>query len=82
MVCEFDGDTIVAAWENMVGRLAAESRPDSIRDGRLIVVARHSCVVQELHFQKRKILAGMAALFPDSPIKTVRFQVVGAGELK
>jgi len=65
-----------AAWREAAGPLAAQyTRPGQLRRGTLEVVVANSTLVQELGFQKHKLLKSLAALLPDEGIKNLRFRV-------
>ena len=64
------------AWNEAAGALAAEyTRVGSLRRGTLEVVVANSTLVQELVFQKPKVLASLGRLLPDANIKNIRFRV-------
>ena len=64
------------AWRDAAGaKLAAHSRIGRIRRGVLEVVVRNSAVLQELTFQKKQLLQGIAAGLPDEKIRDLRFRV-------
>ena len=48
---------------------------ETIRPGKLEVVATNSTLVQELGYQKPAILKTLTRLLPDAGIKNVRFRV-------
>lgn len=64
------------AWREAAGELAARyTRVGAIRRGRLEVTVANSTLVQELSFQKPVLLAALARLLPDEPIRDLRFRV-------
>lgn len=64
------------AWQQAVGeRRAADSRAGSVRRGQLEVIVRSSSVLQELTFEKAKILKKLATLLPNQKIKDIRFRI-------
>jgi predicted nucleic acid-binding Zn ribbon protein len=68
--------TCEAAWREAVGqKLAADTRPGNVRRGVLEVLVRNSVVVQELGFQKTKIVKTLTKLVPEQQIRDVRFRV-------
>jgi hypothetical protein len=65
-----------AAWREAVGdKLAADTRPGSVRRGILEVLVRNSSVLQELSFAKAGIVKSLTRLVPDQRIRDVRFRV-------
>ncbi len=65
-----------AAWREAVGsRLAGHSQAGAVRRGVLQVTVRNSAVMQELCFQKKKLLQQLARLAPDQRIQDLRFRV-------
>ena len=68
-----------AAWNEAVGEpVAPYTRVGSLRRGTLEVVVANSTLVQELVFQKPKVLASLGQLLPDVKIKNIRFRVGAA----
>ena len=64
------------AWDASVGQpLAGHTRPGNIRRGVLEVFVRNSAVVQELTFQKKKIVAQLTQRVPELKIRDLRFRV-------
>jgi predicted nucleic acid-binding Zn ribbon protein len=64
------------AWLEAVGqKVAADTRAGTVRRGVLEVLVRNSSVVQELSFQKSKIVKTLAQLVPEQKIRDVRFRV-------
>ena len=68
-------DELQEAWQQAAGKLKAQSRAGTIRNGVLEVVARNSAVVQELAFQKRQILKSLSQQVENLKIKDLRFTV-------
>jgi predicted nucleic acid-binding Zn ribbon protein len=65
-----------AAWRDAVGaKLAADTRPGTVRRGVLDVLVRNSSVVQELAFLKVKIIKSLAKTIPEQKIRDLRFRV-------
>lgn len=65
-----------AAWREAAGEwLAQASRPGQLRRGRLEVVVTNSTTIQELGFEKQRILAELERLMPDVRIRELRFRV-------
>lgn len=63
-------------WRSAVGEsLACYSRPGRLYDGKLQVTVSNSTIVQELTFQKDRILAALAEQKPGTPIRDLRFRV-------
>jgi len=64
------------AWREVVGeQLAAETRPGNVRRGRLEVIVADSSLLQELTFEKEKILAKLSERLPELGAKDLRFRV-------
>ena len=64
------------AWRDAAGpRFALHSRPGNVKRGVLEITVRNSAVIQELTFQKKQLLARIAALLPDQKIKDLKFKV-------
>lgn len=64
------------AWREAAGPLvAAYTRVGQLRRGTLEVVVANSTLIQELGFQKAKLLKTLAELLPDQGIENVRFRV-------
>jgi predicted nucleic acid-binding Zn ribbon protein len=64
-----------AAWREAAGHLAAKTRPGNVKRGVLEVIVLNSTVLQELTFQKKRIVQRLAELLPDEKIRDVRFRV-------
>jgi predicted nucleic acid-binding Zn ribbon protein len=65
-----------AAWQQAAGpELARFTRPGQIRRGQLEVTVANSTIVQELTFQKERILATLQAALPDARIRDLRFRL-------
>ncbi|MCE5269197.1 MAG: DUF721 domain-containing protein [Planctomycetaceae bacterium] len=65
-----------AAWREAAGPLVAKyTRPGQLRRGTLEVVVAHSALMQELGFQKAKLLESLRRLLPDEGIENLRFRV-------
>jgi predicted nucleic acid-binding Zn ribbon protein len=65
-----------AAWRQAAGEMLARyTRVGAIRRGKLEVLVANSTLLQEMTFQKATLLARLAALLPDHPIKDLRFRV-------
>lgn len=64
------------AWREAAGSVAAGyTRVGSLRRGTLEVIVAHSTLVQELGFQKTRLLKSLAELLPDEGIKNLRFRL-------
>jgi predicted nucleic acid-binding Zn ribbon protein len=67
---------LAAAWAAAAGDpLARASRAGQIRRGKLEVTVSNSTSMQELSFQKQRILAELTRRLPDARIRDVRFRV-------
>jgi predicted nucleic acid-binding Zn ribbon protein len=70
------GQTREAAWAVAAGNdLAGHSRPGNVRGGVLEVFVRNSTVLQELTFQKRRVLERFNQHAPDQQVRELRFRV-------
>jgi predicted nucleic acid-binding Zn ribbon protein len=68
--------TCDAAWREAVGpKLAASTRPGSVKRGVLEVLVSNSTVLQELAFLKTKAVKTLKQLVPEQQIRDVRFRV-------
>lgn len=66
----------VDAWRTAVGgSLARQSHAGVVRRGVLQVTVCNSTVMQELSFQKKRLLKELARLAPDQQISNLRFRV-------
>jgi predicted nucleic acid-binding Zn ribbon protein len=65
-----------AAWQAAAGQsLARHTRPGRLRRGVLEITVTNSTVVQELTFQKQRILAELQAQVPEARIRGLRFRI-------
>lgn len=70
------GSRAQAAWADAVGpKMAAHSRPGSVRRGVLDVVVRNSAAIQELTFQKKSLLKKLNQSLPEENITGLKFRV-------
>ena len=70
-----DGE-IHAAWQAAVGdSLAGFTRPGRVRRGQLEVTVSNSTTMQELSFEKQRILAALQAEIPHARIRDLRFRI-------
>jgi predicted nucleic acid-binding Zn ribbon protein len=64
------------AWKTAAGpRFAPVTEPGKITRGTLEVTAANSLVMQELTFEKDRLLAAIQQAMPDAKIKQLRFKV-------
>ncbi|MCO6455401.1 MAG: DUF721 domain-containing protein [Pirellulaceae bacterium] len=64
------------AWREAVGGgLAAGTCAGAVKRGVLEVIVRDSATLQELTFQKKRLLQQLARLVPEPPIRDLRFRV-------
>ena len=64
------------AWNAAAGeKLSSHTTPGSLKRGVLEVLVRNSAVLQELTFQKKKILKKLVAALPDAKIADLKFRV-------
>lgn len=68
-------ETYAEAWRQAAGKLAQESTAGILRGGTLEISVRNSAVLQELQFEKKKIVKKLAQLLPDSKIRELKFRV-------
>ena len=65
-----------SAWRQAAGEMVSRyTRVGAVRNGKMEVIVAHSALVQELGFQKAALLATLARLLPDEPIRDLRFRV-------
>jgi predicted nucleic acid-binding Zn ribbon protein len=68
------------AWQTAAGpAIAAVTEPGKISRGTLEVTAANSLVMQELSFEKERLLAAIQTAMPDAGIKQLRFKVGQVG---
>ena len=71
------GAGLLAAWQAAAPpALRGASRAGLVRRGVLEVFVSHSAHVQELAFQKREVVARLAALVPDAGITDIRCRLM------
>lgn len=64
------------AWSRAAGPLATQyTQAGSVRRGVLEIIVANSTLVQELTFQKPRLLNVLAELLPDQGIRDLRFRV-------
>lgn len=69
------------AWREAAGPLAGKfSRVGNLRRGILEVVVANSTVLQELTFEKPRLLASMKEALPEQTIRAFRFRVGPIGK--
>lgn len=69
-------DRLCEVWSEEVGKaLAAATRPCGIRRGRFEVIAASSTVVQELSFDRRRLLEALQRRLPTAGIRQLSFRV-------
>lgn len=64
-----------AAWREVAGALAEQSRVGASRRGVLEVVVGSSLLAQEIGFQKSALLAALKTRLPDEGIRDLRVRV-------
>ena len=65
-----------AAWQAAAGEaLARHTRPGRLRRGLLEITVTNSTTMQELTFQKQRILAELQAQVRDARIRDLRFRL-------
>jgi predicted nucleic acid-binding Zn ribbon protein len=63
-------------WNAAAGeKMGTHTTPGSLKRGVLEVLVRNSAVLQELTFQKKKILKKLVAALPDAKIEDLKFRV-------
>ena len=68
-------DEFQEAWQEASGALSEQSRPGNLRRGVLEIMVNSSVVMQELAFQKRKLLQQLSERLPHQKIRDLRFTV-------
>ena len=70
------GGSCAEAWSQAAGAaIAAYSRAGQVRRGVLEVQVANSLLIQELSFEKTRLLAKLAELVPDENIRDLKFRV-------
>ncbi len=70
------GGNCAAAWSEAAGTaIAASSRAGQVRRGVLEVLVANSTVMQELSFEKTRLVARLAELVPEEKIRDLKFRV-------
>jgi predicted nucleic acid-binding Zn ribbon protein len=65
-----------AAWQDAAGpSLARHTRPGRLVRGQLEITVTNSAVLQELTYQKQRILAELEEHVPDARIRDLRFRI-------
>lgn len=69
-------DELTAAWDTAAGdKWISQTRPGTIQRGTLEVFVLNSGVLQQLNFQKKKILATLMRDLPQNKINDIRFRI-------
>ena len=69
-------DAFAQAWQQAAGpALAAQSRAGQVRRGVLEVWVANSTLVQELSFEKPRLLQTLIQLVPEEKIRDLKFRV-------
>ena len=63
------------AWQKVAGRFASQSRCGKLSRGVLEVLVANSAVLQELTFQKAKLLKYLGELLPAQKVKDLKLKV-------
>ena len=64
------------AWQAAAGeKFSRHTRPGRVKRGVLEIFVRNSAVMQELAFQKKKILKKLIATLPEEKISDLKFRV-------
>ena len=70
------GGACADAWNQAAGEtIGANSRAGQVRRGVLDVLVANSTLIQELSFEKTRLLAKLAELVPDEQIRDLKFRV-------
>lgn len=68
------------AWRQAAGpALARFSQPAGVRRGKLEITVANSMMMQEISFEKRRLLKAMQRAMPDARIEDLRFRVGKVG---
>jgi len=82
MASRIEDNAIRKLWPKAVGpKIAAQTKPDSLRNGTLFVKTVSSVWVQQLHFMREEILTKINNLLTKPVIKEIRF-VVGYDQVQ
>ncbi len=63
------------AWKSVIGDFASTTRVGSVRRGTLEVWVASSLMMQEMTFQKKRILQAMRQAYPEGKISKIRFRI-------
>jgi predicted nucleic acid-binding Zn ribbon protein len=70
--------TVFNRWETLVGPdIAAHARPESLRDGHLVLVVDHPAWATQLRFMTADLLARLAEVAGASEVSDIRIKVAG-----
>ena len=72
---ELSSESLLEVWGEAAGRLASHSRPGNLKRGVLEVIVKSSAALQELGFQKKRILKKLTQLAPEQKILDLKFYV-------
>lgn len=73
---ELSTNNLDDAWQQTVGqRFAGDTRPGNVKRGVLEVLVASSAVLQELTFDKKRLLTKIQSAAPDQKITDLRFKV-------
>lgn len=68
--------SLEATWQGVIGeRFAGETRCGNVKRGVLEVTVQSAVVLQELTFEKKRLLSKLQTAAPDQKIKDLRFKV-------
>ena len=74
--CVESSEQLRRVWNELVSpATAARTEPLGVKRGKFEVVVAHSALAQELSFEKVRLLAGLRAALPDTPIDDLKFRV-------
>ncbi len=69
--------TLVDAWQSIAGeRLAKVTRLGKVTRGILLVEVANSLALQDIHFEKPRLLKALQAQFPELKLTDLRFRIV------
>jgi predicted nucleic acid-binding Zn ribbon protein len=69
-------EELQSSWQQVAGaRWGPHSRPGTLNRGVLEILVRNSTVLQEMVFEKHRLLNGFCALVPRGRIRDLRFRV-------
>lgn len=74
-----DGEDCAAAWREAAGeKLSGQTRVGLVKYGVLEIFVKNSSTIQELTFNKKRLLAEMKRLLPQQKLREIKFKLGAA----